>query len=125
MLRISSWMSSCQPREVGGALLARAFLGPGFDAPIVALHDADEVEQLAAAQKIVDHMAAGADPVDADVAGKRGGSLSTGIRPRHAMQPVKLVGLPPKSWLRMRRMHAVGADQRVAASCVRRSRDEA
>ncbi len=53
--------------EIGGAFLARALHDPGFDTP-VALHDADEVEDLAAAQKIVDDVAAGADPVDPDIA---------------------------------------------------------
>src|SRR6185437_13070625 len=50
------------------ASLARAALGPGFHRPVLALEDADEVEQLAAADRIGDDMAAGADPVGADVA---------------------------------------------------------
>jgi len=55
-------------REVGRTFLARPFVGPGFDAPVAALDNADEIEQFTAPQEIVDHMAARPDPVDADVA---------------------------------------------------------
>src|ERR1043165_1339935 len=53
--------------EVRRAFLARAALGPGFHAP-VSLHDADEVEDLSPAQEVIDHVSAGADPVDPDIA---------------------------------------------------------
>src|SRR6185437_9427037 len=50
------------------ASLARAALGPGFHRPVLALEDADEVEKFAAAHRIGDDMAAGANPVGADIA---------------------------------------------------------
>src|SRR3954447_25363667 len=44
--------------EVLCAFLTRALLGPGFDAPVSALDNADEVEQLPAPEEIVDDVAA-------------------------------------------------------------------
>jgi hypothetical protein len=54
------------PGKIGRALFARAGVGPGLALPVVALDDADEIEQVAATQWIVDDVASGADPVGSD-----------------------------------------------------------
>src|SRR4051794_13723480 len=99
--------------EVRGAFLARALLGPGFDAPVPALDDADEVEQLAAPQKIVDHVAAGPDPVDADVAGEARRQLRHRDQSAPCDTAGELCGIAAEQLTADHRVHAVRADQRV------------
>ena len=51
--------------EVVGELVLGALRHPGFDLPVVALDEADEVHDLAAPHRIVQHVAVRAEPVDA------------------------------------------------------------
>ena len=44
------------PLEIGGQLLAAAHRGPRFGAPVVALYDADKVQQLASSNWILNDM---------------------------------------------------------------------
>src|SRR3954466_8592092 len=100
--------------EVSRAFLARALLGPGFHAPVAALDDADEVEQLAAPQEIVDDVAAGPDPVDADVAGE----ALRQLRHRDQSAPCdtagELWGIAAEQLTADHRVYPVHADQHVA-----------
>ena len=99
--------------EVGRAFLAGAFGGPGFHLPVVALDDADEVEQLAAAQEVVHDVPPRPDPVGPD----RPHPLRQAIRrndaaPRHEAEELRPVGAEQR--VADGGVHAVGADQGVA-----------
>ena len=52
-------------RKIGGAFRVRATLGPGFLRPVGAFAEADEIEDLAAPQRIGDDVPARAEPVGA------------------------------------------------------------
>ena len=103
-------MSGCQLRKSLENSSLRALHGPAFHPPVVALEQTDEIEQRAAAHRIVHDMAAGPDPVGADV------HLDAGrhaiARHQHApgddageLRPVGAEHRKPHA-----RLHAVGAD---------------
>src|SRR5882762_9522548 len=100
---------------VVGAFLGRAARSPGFDFPVVALHAADEIHHLAAAHGILDHVRAGSEPVDADHARHAFGQAlhrHCGA-PGHDAGELRLVVAEER--LAYFRVHAVGADERIAA----------
>src|SRR6185503_6339909 len=99
--------------KVRGAFLVGAFFGPGFHAP-VALDDADEIEDLAPAQQVIDHVAAWTDPVDPDVAPHVWRQFLHRYEPapRHAAGKLGLV--VADETIADARVNAVGADECIA-----------
>src|SRR6266705_3879394 len=100
---------------VVGAFLGRAARSPGFDLPVVALHAADEIHHFAAVHWIVDHVRAGADPVGPDHARHVLGQALHRYcgAPSHDASELRLVVAEER--LAYFRVHAVGADERIAA----------
>ncbi len=114
-------------REVRRAFLARALLGPGFDAPVAALHDPDEIEQLAPPQQIVDDVPARPDPVDPDVAREARRQLRDRDQPAPGDAAGELRGIAAEQLFADDRMDTVSADQRIAgdALAVRKTQRDA
>ena len=80
--------------EVVGEFAFGAFYGPGFHLPVVALDNADEVHELAAPYRIVQHVAARTEPVRADHTRKmrRQPIHRHQAAPRHATSELGAVG---------------------------------
>ena len=105
-------------REVAAAFLHRAGLRPAFDQPVVALDRGDEVQQLAAAQRVGDDVAMRADPGHAVLLTQPRGQTVH----RHDAAPRHEAGeggaRAAEQRLADARMHAIGADQRIAADAL-------
>ncbi len=99
---------------VVGALLCGALRGPRLHLPIVPFLDADEIHQLAGAQRIVDHMATDSDPVSCVVATD---VLRHPLDRDHAApcdHAKKARTVAAEQLMTDDRMHPVGADQGIA-----------
>src|SRR6185312_7528831 len=97
-------------------LFMRAAIGPGFMLPIVALDDGDEVEQLAAAHRVVKNMRGWRDP--AAMAHQLGRQLCGGAEaaPRHEAGEARPVCAEEP--LADHRVNAIRADQRIARNAL-------
>ena len=108
--------------EVVGELVLGALRHPGFDLPVVALDEADEVHDLAAPHRIVQHMAVRPEPVGA----LHLREMRRQLRHRHQAAPgdaageLRLVGAEQAG--AHLGMDAVGADHVGRAATCRHSR---
>ena len=114
MASISRHTSPCQPAKSARHSSRVPCAVHELDLPIVALDHADEIEQLAAPQRVVDDVAAGADPVGA---GKRHAADGQPLARDDAAPGHEAGELGPGGAEHGRAhggMHAVGADQQAA-----------
>jgi hypothetical protein len=100
-------------REITAELVGGAGFSPGFDFPIAALDDADEVDLPRAADGIVHDMGARPDPERAGVAGNTGRQMHRRHQrpPSHETAELNLVGA--KQCLADFRVNAVSPDQDI------------
>ena len=98
--------------EVVGEFVPRALHGPAFHPPIIALKQADQIEQLPAAHRIMHEWPPGPTQLVPTSSLIPAGTRSRGTSPRQATMPVNSGRSAPNDRKAHARLHAVGTDDK-------------
>src|SRR5215467_1120943 len=103
---------------IAGALLDRSSLGPRFDVPIFTLNDSHKIQQLTAANRIVNHVPTRTHPIRSNGSSQAFGQTlhRDQASPGHA--PREIWPVRPEQLGADTRMDAVRADQDIAGDAL-------